>query len=171
MTVDTARLLARYNTQANAQMNTVLATLTPEEWEADRKGYFSSFRSLTGHIYTADVHWLVRFSGHRAFATVKGEPFDFPPSWSEPPFGSFAEYLQLRTDLDAKLEAWAAELTAADLGADLSYRNSRGEPFAKNFGGLVLHLFNHATHHRGQVSMLLDQMGKANDYSNITTVL
>jgi uncharacterized damage-inducible protein DinB len=32
---------------------------------------------------------------------------------------------------------------------------------------VLLHLFNHQTHHRGQVAALLDQTGVANDYPGI----
>jgi len=171
MTVDTVRLLARYNAHANAEMNLILATLTPEEWEADRGGYFSSFRSLTSHIYTADVTWLVRFTGLRPFGTVRGEPFDFPPNFGTPAFGGFDEYLALRQRLDGRLQEFAAEVTDADLAQDLAFRTSRGDPHTMNFGGLILHMFNHQTHHRGSVSLLLDQMKKTNDYSNIMRIL
>jgi uncharacterized damage-inducible protein DinB len=34
----------------------------------------------------------------------------------------------------------------------------RGEVQKKNFGSLLLHLFNHQTHHRGQVTTLLSQL-------------
>jgi len=169
--IETVRLLARYNAHANTEMNKVLSSLTPEEWEQDRGGYFSSFRALTGHLYTADVIWPVRFTGLRPFAAVKGAPFDFPPTWTEPPFGGLAEYLGLRTALDAKLIALTNEMTEDDLARDLAFRTSRGEDHTKNFGGLVFHMFNHQTHHRGQISMLLDQMKKANDYSNLMTLL
>lgn len=168
---DTPRLLARYNAHANAEMNKVLATLTPQEWEADQGGYFPSFRSLTGHLYTADVRWLVRFTARRPFQAVRGSLFDFPPEWGTLPFGGFAEYLALRTTLDRHLTAFAHELTDEDLAADLSFRTSKGEDHTMNFGGLVVHMFNHQTHHRGQISLLLDQMKKANDYSNVMAVL
>lgn len=171
MTTDTVQLLAKYTVHANNEMNKALATLTPEEWEADRGGYFASFRSLTGHLYTADVVWLVRFTGLRPFDTVKGDPFDFPPSFGTPPFGGLDEYLTLRASLDQKLLAFADEVTEADLAAELSFRTSKGEPHTKNFGGLVLHMFNHGTHHRGHISMLLDQMKKPNDYSNLMAVV
>lgn len=169
--IDIVRLLARYNAQANTEMNKVLASLTPEEWGADRGGHFPSFRSLTAHIYTADTHWLVRFTGLRPFQAIKGSPFDFPPSFGEPLFETVSEYLDLRSALDAKLTAFAGEVTPADTAADLTYRNSRGEQYTKNFGGLVLHMFNHQTHHRGAISMLLDQMKKPNDYSNLSGLL
>lgn len=171
MTTDTVRLLARYNAHANTEMNRVLAGLPASEWDRDQGGYFPSYRALTGHIYTADVHWLVRFSGHRRFSAVRGAPFDFPPSFGEPPFGGREEYLALRAELDARITAFADEVTDDDLAADLDYRNSRGEAFTRNFGGLVLHLFHHQTHHRGHISMLLDQGQVANDYSSLISIL
>jgi uncharacterized damage-inducible protein DinB len=33
--------------------------------------------------------------------------------------------------------------------------------------GLLIHLFNHETHHRAMVSIYLEMLGKANDYNNV----
>jgi uncharacterized damage-inducible protein DinB len=63
-----------------------------------------------------------------------------------------------RVRLDAIIDALAAELSDADLAQPLAYKNSRGE-FRKQFGSLLLHFFNHQTHHRGQISTLLSQAG------------
>jgi uncharacterized damage-inducible protein DinB len=41
----------------------------------------------------------------------------------------------------------------------------------KDFGGLVLHVFNHQTHHRGQMSLYLDILGKKNDFSGIAPLI
>ena len=171
MTVDTIQLLARYNARANAALNEILAQLPASDWDKDQGGYFSSYRSLTSHLYTADIVWLLRFSSHRRFATVAGAPFDRPPQFGVPAFGGFDEYLPLRRVADEKLLSFAEELTDADLATDLTYQDSRGTVYTKNFGGLVLHLFNHQTHHRGHISMLLDQAKVANDYSNISAML
>jgi uncharacterized damage-inducible protein DinB len=63
-----------------------------------------------------------------------------------------------RIRLDEMIMALAMEVSDGDLRAPLTYHNSRGA-FQKNFGSLLLHLFNHQTHHRGQVSTLLSQSG------------
>jgi uncharacterized damage-inducible protein DinB len=64
-----------------------------------------------------------------------------------------------RRQLDALIAAWTAELSIADLDHVLEYRNMKGEPMRKLFGSLVLNLFNHQTHHRGQATTLLSQAG------------
>ena len=50
---------------------------------------------------------------------------------------------------------------AARRGDDdrLHYANSKGQPYCREFHGLLAHFFNHQTHHRGQVTTLLTQAG------------
>lgn len=171
MTKDTITLMARYNQHANTLMNQVLSTLTPEEWEAPRGTYFSSIRDLCNHIYLSDVHALITFRARRFFAALKGDLFEFPPARTELAFRTFAEYQSARNLVDEVYLALAAEVSPEDLASNVTFRNFKGEDVTKNFGGRLLHLFNHQTHHRGQISALLDQLGKANDFSGVMAVL
>jgi len=171
MTIDTPQFLAKYNALANIEMNKVLALLAPGDWSRDLNGFYSSFRSLLGHLYTADIAWLIRFTNVRPFQALKGGPFDFPPAPGQVPFDTFAEYLERRATLDSIITAFVEELTDADLAKNVSYRNFRGDDLTKNFGGLVLHLFNHQTHHRGMVALYLDQLDVPNDFNSISSFL
>jgi uncharacterized damage-inducible protein DinB len=76
---------------------------------------------------------------------------------------SYGENLALlrvqRERLDAVITALAGEVGESDLEQVLVYRNTRGMAFSKPFGSLLLHMFNHQTHHRGQASTLLTQAG------------
>jgi uncharacterized damage-inducible protein DinB len=171
MTVDTPLLLARFNAHANTEMHKVLSQLPAGDWARDLGGYYSSFRSVLGHLYTTDIAWLVRFTSLRPFEALKGDPFSFPPAPGHIAFDTYAEYLEMRRTLDSSIVSFAQELTGGDLEADLSYRNFRGETLTKNFGGLVLHLFNHQTHHRGMVALYLDQLDVPNDFNGISGFL
>ncbi len=51
--------------------------------------------------------------------------------------------------------------TRATVAGDLNYRNLQNTPYTLPFASLVLHVFNHATHHRGQASIALVQLGRA----------
>jgi uncharacterized damage-inducible protein DinB len=53
----------------------------------------------------------------------------------------------------------------------LTYKNWAGQEQSKNYGGLILHVLNHATHHRGMVALYLDMLGVENDFSNLTEIL
>jgi PhzF family phenazine biosynthesis protein len=70
-----------------------------------------------------------------------------------------AQLQVLRERLDAAILALADTVTEADLDQPLAWINGRGEPARKHFFELLMHFFNHQTHHRGQVTTLLSQEG------------
>jgi hypothetical protein len=72
---------------------------------------------------------------------------------------------------DALFVQLADEVTDADLAQRLRFKNYQGVDQERNFGGLILHTFNHQTHHRGGVSLYLDILGKANDFSGIAPLI
>ena len=53
----------------------------------------------------------------------------------------------------------------------LRYKNFKGIDQDRELGGLILHVFNHQTHHRGMISLYLDMLGKENDFSNLFVLL
>jgi uncharacterized damage-inducible protein DinB len=61
--------------------------------------------------------------------------------------------------LDAVISSWANCVTDADLNQVLQYANTKGVVFARRFFSLVMHFFNHQTHHRGQATTMLSQAG------------
>jgi uncharacterized damage-inducible protein DinB len=71
-----------------------------------------------------------------------------------------------RERIDEMLIRLVSTVSDADLRARFSYHNSRGRQ-EKLLGHALLHLFNHQTHHRGQVSLILDEADVENDYSNL----
>lgn len=64
-----------------------------------------------------------------------------------------------RAWLDQRIVDWTAQLRPEDLACELAYTSLAGETARRPFGGLVLHFFNHQTHHRGQATTLLSQAG------------
>ena len=58
------------------------------------------------------------------------------------------------------LVAWTDGLTDAALRGTLRYADMRGNPHARDVFVLLMHLFNHQTHHRGQATTLLSQAGQ-----------
>jgi uncharacterized damage-inducible protein DinB len=84
---------------------------------------------------------------------------------------SIEDYLRARVELDEKIADFSAELTEEDFTQVLKLNDSHGTPMEKNFGGAVLHGFNHETHHRGMISLYLEQLGKPNDFSSLRQVV
>jgi len=171
MDIQTVKLLAKYNAETNAQMNALVSGISNDQWETKFHGYFDSIKLMCNHVYIGDFNWLKRFSKLKPFDYAKDPIFAKDIKFSETAFGSVAEYIALRKEMDNLIVRFADEVAASDFEKDLAYVDSHGTKYEKNFGGLILHVFNHQTHHRGMISLYLEEMGIANDYSNLNGLL
>lgn len=66
-------------------------------------------------------------------------------------------FIIARQALDQVVVRFIDELNESDFLQTLSYKNTKGDCFSKPFSMLVQHFFNHQTHHRGQVTTLLNK--------------
>jgi len=154
-------LLARYNADMNRKLYDAAAQLPPGELAADRKAFFGSLHGTMNHLLAADTIWLKRFSTHPAdFPALQATHALPQPASLTQSFGTDLPALRAcREQLDAIILAWAPQVTEADLAHTFEYRSMRGDAYRRHFGDVVLHFFNHQTHHRGQASTLLSQAG------------
>lgn len=161
MTPQDAVLMAAYNRWMNRRMYEAAATLPEATLREDRGAFFGSIQATLNHIAVADTIWLHRFAQPEAAEALRValRPFPLPTSLRQELAGSFADLQRHRAALDAVITQWAGALTDAQLTGELVYRNTTGKTFTRSWQQLVLHFFNHQTHHRGQSSTLLFQAG------------
>ena len=159
--IEQFRLLARYNGWMNARLYDAAATLPEAEQTRDRGAFFGSILGTLEHVVVADTIWLKRFAGHPATAEALAgvAELPMPAALDEIRFGVLAPLRERRDLLDRAIETSVAALCEPDLDTPLAYRNTKGLPFAKPFGLLLVHFFNHQTHHRGQATTLFSQAG------------
>jgi uncharacterized damage-inducible protein DinB len=62
-------------------------------------------------------------------------------------------------------------VTPENLSKRLRYKDFKGIEQDLELGGLILHMFNHQTHHRGMISLYLDMLGKENDFSSLLALV
>ncbi len=167
MDIKTCMLLAQYNQATNQKMNALIRTLSKAQWEQELGGYFKSIKLVCSHIYISDFNWLKRFRQLKDFRFSKDSLFDQELSYASSPFESMDEYVSKREELDTKLIMLAEEIVESDLDKILSFKNIKGASVSKNFGGSVLSMFIHQTHHRGMISLYLDMMKIDNDFSSL----
>jgi len=171
MDLETLKLLSEYNRITNLAMNELIRRLDEAQWNRKFGGYFSSIRSLCNHLYISDFNWLKRFTNLRSFI-YRAEPiFEQTLRFDSHAFTEKAVYLQKRPELDGYIGRFVDELRGEDLGKRLLYKDSHGDGYDQEFGNVVLHFFNHQTHHRGMISLYLEEMGIENDYSNIMDMI
>lgn len=159
--LESLRLLARYNRWMNERLYAAAATLSDAELAQPRGAFFGSILGTLNHLVVADTIWLRRFALHpaqpAALRAIAAAPA--PASLDAPQAATLAGLRPQRQALDAMIDAWMAQLAAADLDATLSYRTTRGDAHRRRCGDVLLHFFNHQTHHRGQATTLLSQAG------------
>ena len=143
------RMMARYNRLANRRLYEACATLSDEERKTDRRAFFRSIHGTLNHIMVGDRVWMARFEGGSAplggLDAILYEDFD--------------ELRAARDTEDARIDAYAAAITQAELDADFASVSSAGVRFVDPLNQLVTHMFNHQTHHRGQVHHMLSDAG------------
>lgn len=154
-------LLARYNEWMNNKLYEAAAALPPEELAADRKAFFGSLLATLNHIAVADTIWLKRIAAHPRFATALAPlaALPAPAALDQPLCDSFSALRERRIFLDRLVLDWTGSLSDDDLLAVISYRRMNGEANRRQLGLLLMHFFNHQTHHRGQATTLLSQAG------------
>jgi len=151
----------QYNAWFNARLYDLIATLSEEERRRDAGAFFGSIHGTLNHILLTDRVWLGRFSRHpHGFGSLAktGLVFAFE-SLGQILYEDFAELAAQRRETDAAIRAFVAELTTELLESDLAWTRSTGGNMTAPLWHVVAHLFNHQTHHRGQVTTLLSQLG------------
>lgn len=161
MTPALCAVMAPYNRWMNARLYEAAAKLSEGQVFEDRGAFFGSLFETLNHIAVADLIWLRRFVQLPALAPLQ----DMLPGLPSPTHlrqsvaGSLDELATLRASIDVVIDRLATLVTERDMAETLRFGNTAGQMQAKNFGLLLLHFFNHQTHHRGQASTLLFQAG------------
>ncbi|WP_392343704.1 DinB family protein [Pseudoalteromonas prydzensis] len=156
---DHFELLSIYNQWMNSKIYKSASLLSAPDLAKDRGAFFGSILGTLNHILVGDTIWLKRFATHPSCVNSLQEVANLPnpTSLSQIVFDDIGSLSEHRAWLDRQIINWIAELTEGDLDFVLSYHNTKRIPANKRYSSLVLHFFNHQTHHRGQVSALLSQ--------------
>lgn len=148
--VEYCQTMARYNRWMNERLYELCARIPDSDRRKDRGAFFRSVHGTLNHILFGDLAFLLRFTG---------DPAQVPPLGQEL-YGDFAELRAVREKIDARLVEWTAGLSEQWLRAPFTYTSAvDGATRTLPTWILVVHLFNHEAHHRGQLTTLLSQMG------------
>ncbi|MGB7180808.1 MAG: DinB family protein [Burkholderiaceae bacterium] len=155
---------AKYNHWFNERLYDASERLTTEERSMDQAAFFGSIIGTLNHILVGDVIWLRRFlqadiPANELLAADALAWLPNPTRTDEIPFEDWDDLRPARAGVDKLILDWTDALHSEDLDYSLSYVNTRGRPFKRTLGLLLLHFFNHQTHHRGQATTLLFQNG------------
>ena len=155
------QMMARYNRLANERLYDCCAQLSDAERKKNRHAFFKSIHATLNHIMVGDRNWMTRFEGGVASSAhldaILYEDFD--------------ELRAARVREDERIERFAAALSDEFLAGEIAYVTNAGTQRRNPTRILLAHLFNHETHHRGQVHDMLSQAGIATPVLDLPWVI
>lgn len=159
--LDQYRAFAKYNARFNRDLFAKVAELPAEARTRDMGAFFGSIEGTLNHILLADRVWLSRLreSGHDFPALEEADLELEIQSLGQAVAADFETLQAERIATDQLIMAWVEDLTDEILAAPMRYKNMAGTVREHTVWIAVSHLFNHQTHHRGQVTTLLKQAG------------
>ncbi|MDC7685093.1 DinB family protein [Asticcacaulis sp. BYS171W] len=153
-------LMARYNQWMNGKVLTLMADHPERDFTENRGGFFKSVWGALNHLIVADIIWLARMtkhpSGHLLLPVLD---LPKPAGLTDILYEDYQSYAAPRRALDELLIAYVDSLNEDDIASTFTYSRANGETHTKVLGLTLSHVFNHQTHHRGQITTLFTQMG------------
>jgi uncharacterized damage-inducible protein DinB len=151
---DYVRAMARYNAWQNRSLYAAGASLSSEQRVEDRGAFFGSIHGTLSHLMWGDQQWMSRFApglAQKPPPLVRQSPGNYP-DWED--------LKARRLAFDATIVHWADGLEPNWLSGQLTwYSGIAKADVTKPRWFLVMHFFNHQTHHRGQVHAMLTAAG------------
>ena len=141
-------ILPKYHTWAYGVLFRVMDQVKEKDYFADQGLYFKSLHGTLNHLYMGDSVWYCRFAN---------EPYPFK-SVNDITFDDYATGKEM---ILKRCDQWIAfiEKLPNTLPKTIITKNFRGENRETPYVPTLMHVFNHATHHRGQISTVLTQLG------------
>ena len=149
-----------YHRWANRRLFDVADALGAEATGRDlgKHWSFPTLKATFAHLYAADAVWLTRWKGESPKRLL-----------SDADFTSMADLRQKWDALEGEQRAFVEGLKDADLTRAVEYRNTQGAQFRVELGALLLHVVNHASHHRSEIATMLTIVSGSPPDSGINT--
>jgi uncharacterized damage-inducible protein DinB len=151
MKPDQFRVLARYNQWANARLYAACGKLHDNELFQQRPSFFGSIHATLNHLLVVDRLWMGRIIGQPAKISRLDEIL----------YGDFIGLHVARVAEDAQIVTYCDALDEPTVNTTLRYTTTEGVTETKPLRWVLMHMFNHQTHHRGQTHGLLSQTSVA----------
>lgn len=145
-------MFAAYNRWANGRIYDAVSGLSAAEFEQNVGAFFKSAMGTLNHILVADRIWMARFTGGGTA----------PKSLDMILFRDFGKLQIARAAEDKLIIEWVGSLSEADLAGRFTYISVVDlRTVSQRLAPALAHVFNHQTHHRGQVHTILTALGRS----------
>ena len=147
------RTMAAYNSGMNERIYDAASRLPDAARREQRGAFWGSIHGTLNHLLWADQIWMSRFDGWEKPAVTQKESASL--------ISEFGTLHQAREAADRKITAWAGRVTDTWLSEDQTwYSGGVGREVTMPRSFLMVHFFNHQTHHRGQAHAMITAAGE-----------
>ncbi|MFI5015250.1 MAG: DinB family protein [Hyphomicrobiales bacterium] len=158
------RTMSAYNREMNRRIYAAASRLPDEARRAEGGAFWGSIHGTLNHLLWGDQIWMSRFAGWAKPVVTQKESAHL--------IAAFPKLAEERERADRDICAWADTVGEAWLGGNLTwFSDSAQREVTAPRAFLVVHMFNHQTHHRGQAHALLTRAGEATGDTDLFMVL
>ena len=162
------RYYANCNKLINENLIRVVRDNIAAPYDLALKGYFfKTLGAIFDHLYATDMIWMQAFLNVENYGLDLEKEISPVPGYGARVFRSFDEFGVQRARLDDFILRFVLHSDEAFLNRTISRRTGGGTLMERIIFKAMVHFFNHQTHHRGQISAILDEMNIENNYSNM----
>lgn len=155
ISVQYAETMSRYGAWQNENLALAADGLTDPVRRLNRGAFFGSIFATMNHLLWADRIWMSRFADTEPpRMTSIAASIDETDDWQT--------YRPARKAMDKTISDWTTSLAPDWLAGDLTWwSGAAGREMTRSKPLVLMHFFNHGTHHRGQVHAMLTGAGVA----------
>lgn len=161
-------MYAKYNKRANTSVFELLAALSEKDLNEDRKSYFGSLSNMIAHIVGSALYFHSLFRQAPSAVALLADTEKLSAKQNGPLSGpELKEMAEVCKKLDEASINLVSKLNSAEINSLIAVDWFGGKPGKVPMGYLLHSFFTHGTHHRGQISQVLDEMGIEHNFSGI----
>jgi len=145
----------------NAQLLDSCSTLSNDLLKKETHSFFPNIISYWNHILFGDLILINRLALNQIGQLSTADLSAFPTAKSPQDmyYSNLSDIADLRKQVDELLIQFSNNLTEDECEKYISYTTTEGASVTKAVADVTQHIFNHQTHHRGQLSCVLSQLG------------
>jgi uncharacterized damage-inducible protein DinB len=141
--------MALNNAWANATLYAAMAPLDEAAMTAERPGFFPSLAATMDHIHAVDLYYIDALE-----ETGRGRAV-----YDRAPLTTVAALARAQAEADLRLARFCSVLSEARLSRRVRTARQHDPDVTERVDMLLLHLFQHQVHHRGQAHVQLQHAG------------
>jgi len=170
---DILLLMAQYNQTVNSRLYDLLSKSDQKLLIRKTGSYFNNIIGLLNHLLLTDLGWLSAYRDSNLNLPSLQSPLleHQNPGWGKNLYHNLPDLKNHQENIDSLIVEFVSETSIRLFLGDIEVTRHSGEVHSFPFGKLLMHLFNHQTHHRGAIAQILDENGLENDYSNLIGLL